>query len=178
MIVHTATVRGRCLACEPRAVVQHGVNADAIDLDLDGEWADLARVSVVLSRDGTSTALPWRGEPVAIPYELMEEPGALRLSVVGRTGADLRIVTRAMAMPLEVVEGGAVDGSYEPGDPVLDEVQQVIEDAEGAAEAAREAAARCRTISCGSGVPGGGGVAGDLYIDSETGKLYRLESDG
>lgn len=178
MILHTATVRCRTLECEPRAVVQHGVNSDAVALDLDAEWGGAERVSLVLAKGGRATSLAWVGEPLRIPYELMEDTGPLYLTVVGRTGSDVRVVTRRMSMPLEVVEAGEVDGDYEPGAPVLDEVQQAIADAEGAASEAREAAARCRTISCGKGGPEGGGVAGDLYIDSDSGNLYRLESNG
>lgn len=178
MIVHEAMVRDRGLSCRPREVVQHGVNSDSVHLALDGEWASLARVTLVMSKGGLSTALPWRGEPLPIPYELMEEPGPLHLTVVGRTGDDVRVVTARMAMPLEVVPSGDLDGTYEPGDPALDEVQQAIEDARDAASEALEAAGRCRTISCGAGAPESGGVAGDLYIDTETGGLYRLESNG
>lgn len=141
MLVHEARVRGREVSCAPREVVQHGVNSDAIALDLDGEWSDLARVTLVMSKGGTSTALAWSGEPVPVPYELMEEPGPLRLTVVGRSGSDVRVVTERMAMPLEVVPSGDLDGTYEPGDPALDEVQQAIEDAREAAEAANAAAA-------------------------------------
>lgn len=175
MLVHEARVRGREVSCAPREVVQHGVNSDAVALDLDAEWEGLARVTLVMSKGGLSTALAWAGEPVPVPYELMEEPGPLRLTVVGRSGSDVRVVTERMAMPLEVVPSGDLEGTYEPGDPELDEVQQAIEDARDAAAEAREAAGRCRTISCGPGEPGSGGVAGDLYIDTESGGLYRLE---
>ena len=175
MLVHTATVRARAVSAEPRRVVQRGVNADAVRLDLDAEWGALERVTLVLSKGGASTALPWEGEPLPVPYELMEEPGPLYLTVVGRSGADVRVVTERMDRPLQVVESGDVDGTYEPGDPALDEVQAAIADARGAAAEAREAAGRCTAISIGDGPPAGGGVAGDLYIDRATYDLYRLE---
>lgn len=178
MLVHVATVRGRRVSVWPRPIVQHGVNSDAVALDLDDEWADLARVTLVMSKGGLSTATTWEGEPIAVPWDLMEEPGPLHLTVVGRSGSDVRVVTERMQAPPHVVPSGELDGTHEPGDPALDEVQQAIEDAREAAGEAREAAGRCRTISCGPGVPGSGGVAGDLYIDTETGELYRLESNG
>lgn len=177
MLVHEARVRGRRLTCRPREVVQHGVNSDAVRLDLDDEWSGLARVTLVMSKGGLSTAVSWDGEPLAIPWDLMEEPGPLHLTVVGRTGSDVRVVTARMQAPMQVVPSGDLDGTHEPGDPALDEVQQAIEDARDAASEAREAAGRCRTISCGPGGPGSGGVAGDLYIDTQTGELYRLESN-
>lgn len=141
MLVHLATVRGRRVSVEPRTVVQHGVNADAVVLDLDDEWSGLARVTLVMSKGGLSTARTWEGEPLAIPWDLMEEPGPLHLTVVGRTGADVRVVTERMQAPLHVVPSGDLDGTHEPGDPALDEVQQAIEDARDAASEAREAAA-------------------------------------
>lgn len=40
VLVHQARVRRREVSCLPREVVQHGVNGDAAQLDLDGEWAE------------------------------------------------------------------------------------------------------------------------------------------
>lgn len=141
MLVHVATVRGRRVSVWPRPIVQHGVNSDAVALDLDDEWADLARVTLVMSKGGLSTATTWEGEPIAIPWDLMEEPGPLHLTVVGRSGSDVRVVTERMQAPPHVVPSGELDGTHEPGDPALDEVQQAIEDAREAAGEAREAAA-------------------------------------
>lgn len=175
MLEHVATVRAREISCEPRSIVQHGVNSDSVRLSLDGEWASLERVTLVMSKGGLSTAVPYEGDPVPVPFELMEEVGPLYLTVVGRSGDDVRVVTERMALPCAVVESGAVDGTYEPGDPVLDEVQAAIADARDAAGEAREAAARCNTITLGAGPPESGGVVGDLYIDSDDYRLYRLE---
>ena len=144
MLIHHAKVSGRKIAVEPRRVVQHGVNADAVSLELDGEWGALDRVTLVFSALGESAAVPFSGDPVPIPFELMESVGDIGLTVVGRSGADTRVVTERMAMPLRVVPSGDVDGTYEPGDPALDEVQQAIEDARDAAGDARDAAEECR----------------------------------
>lgn len=179
MLVHTAEVRGRRISVRPREVVQHGVNSDAVALDADAEWDGFDRVTVVMSKGGASTAIPYAGEPVPIPFELMEEPGAIYLTAIGRTGSDVRVVTARMPLPLTVVESGSVDGSYEPGDPALDEVQQAIEDARAAAGRADEAAERAGSlpsISCGEGDPSLGNNEGDLYIDSGSGALWKYES--
>ena len=181
MLVHTATVRGRAVSAEPRRVVQRGVNSDAVSLDLDEELEAMDRVTLVLTKGGASTALPWAGEPLPVPYEIMEEPGPIYLTVVGRTGEDVRVVTERMASPLVVVESGEVDGTYEPGDPALDEVQRAIADAREAAVRADEAAERASSlpsISCGGGAPSLGGVRGDLYIDSEGGALWEYGEIG
>lgn len=176
MLVHEVRVRCRRIEAEPREVVQHGVMSDALQLDLDGEWGEMERVSVVLAKGGESTALAYTGDPVQIPYELMEDPGPMYVTVIGRSG-EARVVTERMTSPLSVVESGSVDGGHEPGDPVLDEVQQAISNAVEAAERADAAADRAGslpTISCGSGDPAVGSNAGDLYIDSESGSLWEF----
>lgn len=168
MLVHRARVRRREVACAPREVVQHGVNSDAVELDLDGEWSGLARVTLVMSGEAGSYAYPWEGTPVPVPWELMEGTGPLLLTVVGRTGADVRVVTERMAMPLQVVPSGELDGTYEPGDPALDEVQQAIEDAREAASEAREAAAL---------IPGGG-EPGQVLTRTEGGSEWADPAGG
>lgn len=168
MLVHQARVRRREVSCSPREVVQHGVNADAVSLDLDAEWEGLARVTLVMAGEAGSYALPWEGAPVPVPWELMESPGPLRLTVVGRTGADVRVVTERMALPLQVVPSGDLGGDLEPGDPALDEVQQAIEDAREAAEEARDAAAL---------IPGGG-EPGQVLTRTEGGSEWADPSGG
>lgn len=177
MLVHTARVEARAVSCDPRTVVQNGVNSDAIALDLDGEWSSFERVSLVMSKGGASTSVPWLGEPIPVPYEAMEDVGELFLTVIGRSGDDVRVVTRRMSAPLVVVESGDIERSYEPGDPALDEVQQAIKDAEDAAADANAAAEQARalpSISCGDGPPSLGRNRGDLYIDSKDGILYEF----
>ena len=178
MLVHIARVEARAISCEPRAVVQNGVNSDAIALDLDCEWESFDRVSLVVSKDGASTAIPWLGDPVPIPYEAMQDEGEIFLSVIGRKGDDVRVVTRRMSAPLQVVASGTIDGTYEPGDPALDEVQQAIKNAEDAAGEAKDAAAQARSlpsIACGNGAPTLGRNRGDLYIDYGDGTLYEYQ---
>ena len=182
LLVHDVTVRDRTLHATPLDVVQHGVNADSIRLILDAEYSGADTVTLVLSQRSRSTAIPWRGDPIPIPGDLMEEPGYIRLTVIGRTADGARVVTRRMTSPLTVVESGPIDGTYEPGDPALDEVERLIvdanvaiNDANAAAERADEAAARCNTISVGEGGPQLGGRLNDLYVDASTGELFRYE---
>lgn len=182
LLVHDVTVRDRTLHATPLDVVQHGVNADSIRLILDAEYSAADTVTLVLSQRSRSTAIPWRGDPIPIPGDLMEEPGYIRLTVIGRTADGARVVTRRMTSPLTVVESGPIDGTYEPGDPALDEVEQLIvdanvaiNDANAAAERADEAAARCNTISVGEGGPQLGGRLNDLYVDATSGELFRYE---
>lgn len=182
LLVHDVTVRDRTLHATPLDVVQHGVNADAIRLILDAEYLCADTVTLVLSQRSRSTAIPWRGDPIPIPMDLMEEPGYIRLTVIGRTADDVRFVTRKMTEPLIVVESGPIDGTYEPGDPALDEVEQLIVDANvainnanDAAERANDSADRCNTISVGEGEPQLGGKLNDLYVDASTGELFRYE---
>lgn len=49
--VHTATVRDRRIHWNNREIVQHGINSDAIKLDLDPEFSGLDRIEVWLTTD-------------------------------------------------------------------------------------------------------------------------------
>lgn len=179
MLVHEAVVRDRAITCEERDVVQHGINSDAVSLSLDGEWDQFERITLVMTNEGRSTPYTYSGEPIHIPADFMETPGSdIHLSVVGRIGQDVRVVTQRMAMPLRVVESGRVDGIYEPGDPELDEVQQAIDDANAAAKRADAAADRAEsaaTISMGNGAPSVRQNEGSIYIDADSGDLWKYE---
>lgn len=51
MKTHVLKVRGRVASCEDLALVQGTVECDAVELDLDEEWAGLS-VSVAFAADG------------------------------------------------------------------------------------------------------------------------------
>lgn len=151
MIEHVAAVRGRIVTWDDRRVVQHGMGADRVVLDLDAEWDACDRIQVALA----CAALP---EPVRVVPEgralllsarLLAEPGQLRMQVVGYEGEAVRIVTEREASPLVVVESGDYDGAVppEPDQPdlwakLMADVEAATEAASGAAESANEAAAK------------------------------------
>lgn len=119
VLVHRAVVKMRSVQVEPRGVVQHGIEADAVELELDDEWAELSDIRIVFSggTGGSSAVVPYSGEQVSVPRRLMEEAGPLYLTVVGTSSDGRRVVTRRMARPMQVVPSGDIDGSVLPDDP-------------------------------------------------------------
>ena len=111
MIVHTARVRGRRIAWDRREVVQHGLNADAVVLDLDEEWRECDRIQAVLAGAGGPIRILVEGGSFPIPSALMEAPGAVRMCLMGHVGEAVRIVTAKEAAPLTVVESGEMGGT-------------------------------------------------------------------
>lgn len=191
--VHTLVVRDHRISCCDREMVQHGMGHDAISLDLDAEWDGLTITVVVGECDAAYDAV-WQGEPWVLPAVSLFEAGWLPVTVVGRddTGT-VRVVTERCDRLLRVVASGCVDGSVPPEDApdILHELLGAAEDARDAADAADAAAEsaqqwaeraqnvvnvkRATQVSVGEGMPKVGGIAGDSYIDYESGNLWEFE---
>lgn len=175
MLIHDCVIRDRTITASPRLIVQNGVNSDTLRLIPDEEYSR-GSLTLVIARDGRSTAIPWLGTPIPVPFDMLQEPGEIRLTAICRPDDDTRIVTRRMESPMLVVRSGELNGSYEPGDPALDEVQQAIADANAAAERADQAAERCTAIILTDGRPSVFGKANDLAINTTDGTLWRYEN--
>lgn len=191
--VHTLVVRDHRISCCDREMVQHGMGHDAISLDLDAEWDGLTITVVVGECDAAYDAV-WQGEPWVLPAVSLFEAGWLPVTVVGRddSGA-VRVVTERCDRLLRVVPSGCVDGSVPPEDApdILHELLGAAEDARDAADAADAAAEsaqqwaeraqnvvnvkRATQVTVGEGMPKVGGIAGDSYIDYESGNLWEFE---
>lgn len=191
--VHTLVVRDHRISCCDREMVQHGMGHDAISLDLDAEWDGLTITVVVGECDAAYDAV-WQGEPWVLPAVSLFEAGWLPVTVVGRddTGT-VRVVTERCDHLLRVVASGCVDGSVPPEDApdILHELLGAAEDARDAADAADAAAEsaqqwaeraqnivnvkRATQVTVGDGMPKVGGIAGDSYIDYESGNLWEFE---
>lgn len=191
--VHTLVVRDHRISCCDTEMVQHGMGHDAIQLDLDAEWDGLTITVVVGECDAAYDAV-WQGEPWVLPAVSLFEAGWLPVTVVGRddTGT-VRVVTERCDRLLRVVASGCVDGSVPPEDApdILHELLGAAEDAREAAEGADAAAEsaqqwaeraqnvvnvkRATQVSVGEGMPKVGGIAGDSYIDYESGNLWEFE---
>lgn len=191
--VHTLVVRDHRISCCDRDMVQHGMGHDAISLDLDAEWDGLTITVVVGECDAAYDAV-WQGEPWVLPAVSLFEAGWLPVTVVGRddTGT-VRVVTERCDRLLRVVASGCVDGSVPPEDApdILHELLGAAEDAresaegaDAAAESAQQWAERAQSVvnvkratqvTVGEGMPKVGGIAGDSYIDYESGNLWEFE---
>ena len=191
--VHTLVVRDHRISCCDCEMVQHGMGHDAIQLDLDAEWDGLTITIVVGGCDAAYDAV-WQGEPWVLPAVSLFEAGWLPVTVVGRDDSGtVRVVTERCDRLLRVVASGCVDGSVPPEDApdILHELLGAAEDARDAADAADAAAEsaqqwaeraqnivnvkRATQVTVGEGMPKVGGIAGDSYIDYESGNLWEFE---
>ena len=191
--IHTLTVRSHRVSCDSPTLVQHGMGHDAIALDLDAEWDGLS-TRLVLGPCGSAYDVLYEDAPVVVPAATLAEAGWLPVSVVGY-GEDgtVRVTTERCDHLLRVVESGCVDGSVPPEDApdILHELLGAAEDARDAADAADAAAEsaqqwaeraqnvvnvkRATQVTVGEGMPKVGGIAGDSYIDYESGNLWEFE---
>lgn len=191
--VHTLVVRDHKISCCDATMVQHGMGHDAIALDLDAEWDGLTVTIVVGECDAAYDAV-WLGEPWVLPAVALFDAGWLPVAVVGRDDSGtVRVVTERCDRLLRVVASGCVDGSVPPEDApdILHELLGAAEDARDAADAADVAAEsaqqwaeraqnvvnvkRATQVTVGEGMPKVGGIAGDSYIDYESGNLWEFE---
>ena len=153
MQLHTAQVRDRRIAWDRREVVQHGLNADAVVLDLDAEWRECDRIQAVLAGAGGPIRILVEGGRFNLPSALMEAPGAIRMCLMGHVGEAVRIVTAKEAKPLTVVESGDIAGiDPAPEQPdlwaqLMEEVRKATEGAKTAAQSATRAEADLRAAA-------------------------------
>lgn len=139
MLVHTATVRGRRLSWDVREVVQHGLNADRVELSLDPEWQECDSIMAVLAKAGADAFRVDARGGFFLPSALMGEPGPLRMCLIGYAGETLRVVTAKEAAPLCVVESGET-GGMDPAPEQPDLWAQLMEEVREATEGAKTAA--------------------------------------
>lgn len=182
MQTHIASVRSRRIAWDVREVVQHGLNADRVDLSLDDEWRACDSIVAVLAKTGQQAFRVEASRGFFIPSALMEETGPLRMCLIGYAGDSVRIVTAKEVSPLVVVESGETGGT-DPAPEQPDLWAQLMEEVGRAVEAAEDVKRRADAGEFdGSGISTGerdpasmeGAKVGDLYINSETGGLFEL----
>ena len=136
--VHVISVRERRVTVDYPTIIQHNVNTDTIELDLDGEWDGMS-VVLVLGPCGGATELAWHGEPLTLPSALAEDTGGIDVSVVGySTDGDTRLVTVAAPSLLNVIKSGCTVGEA-PGDETPDLIGQLVAAGDAANKAAQAA---------------------------------------
>ena len=153
MLTHIATIRGRAITWDHREVVQHGLNADRVELVTDREWQECDRVIAVLAKAGKESVRVDAGDGFNIPSALMEDAGPLRMCLLGYKGDSVRIVTAKEDAPLCVVESGEVAGmDPAPEQPdlwaqLMEEVRKATDGAKTAAQSATRAEADLRAAA-------------------------------
>ena len=136
--VHVITVRERRVTVDYPTIIQHNVNTDTIELDLDGEWDGMS-VVLVLGPCGGATELAWHGEPLTLPSALAEDTGGIDVSVVGYSAdGETRLVTVAAPSLLNVIKSGCTVGEA-PGDETPDLIGQLVAAGDAANKAAQAA---------------------------------------
>ena len=153
MLTHIATIRGRAITWDHREVVQHGLNADRVELVTDREWQECDRVIAVLAKAGKESVRVDAGDGFFVPSALMEDAGPLRMCLLGYKGDSVRIVTAKEDAPLCVVESGEVAGmDPAPEQPdlwaqLMEEVRKATDGAKTAAQSATRAEADLRAAA-------------------------------
>lgn len=140
--VHVISVRERRVSVDYPTIVQHNVNADLIELDLDGEWDGLS-VVLLLGECPHATELAWTGEPITLPSSLAESTGGIDVSVVGYSAdGETRLVTAEARNVLNVIKSGCLVGEV-PDDDTPDLIGQLV----AAGDAANQAASSANTAA-------------------------------
>lgn len=140
MVTHDLKVSSRRVSAKmARPIVAGSVGVDDISITLDEEWVGLD-VSLIFESATTSVEVSYSGENVVIPWEVLREPGKVKITLVGRkNGATL--VTAVMSTPITVFASGKVVGDAQPADPTETKLQQIANDAKAATKNANDAAA-------------------------------------
>lgn len=185
-LLHTVEIKNRRVNVSPLEIVQGGINSDEIVVVADEEWQKCDQILATFHNESVQNPVTLVysgiGSALNIPKAVMSEPGTMRISFTGYQNGRARIVTEIQGVrdAFQVVESGVIAGDIVPDDE--DEVGDLVgacleaaQEAKDAAKMAEEASKRATKISADSGEPLIGGITGDLYIDTETGKLFEFK---
>lgn len=164
-MLYRATITNREVVLDKVGFHQHSVGKDALRLLLDEEW-DGAEFTVVTfyrgrASRGTSEICGqrlWTGEDVDIPAAALTEAGELRITVTGIWPDGSSIVTCEMEDGADVCWSGAdsVDYEVDPGKDAIAQLADMVQTANAAAVAAKEAAQSAEAIADAGYLPDGG----------------------
>lgn len=147
MVRHVITARGQTLRVDVPSIVQHGLNSDEIELDLDETWDGLSIVLTLGEGDGARSTV--YAAPVTIPSALMEDVGYLPVTVTGYgDGGRVRILSERASHLLRVVPSGHYDeGSSADSEDGWDGEEEEDEDGPAASTSDYEALANLPSIN-------------------------------
>lgn len=118
-VIHEIEVVGRLISVRPgEEFVAGNVGVDYVSVAFaDDSWDGLSK-TVVFEGDDGDAAAPLSGSPVLVPWEVIQGPGTLRLTVVGTdSSGEVRMVTRRMSRGIDVMMRGLVEPSRVPPEP-------------------------------------------------------------
>lgn len=136
-MIHMVSVSNRRVKIQSNKFVQGGINADELDFSLEQEWLDCDTIYVNFTHetapDDTMT-LEYDGTTMAVPSEMLENIGAMYISLTGYDEGTVRLTTEIMSKPCQVVEAGyifGVDADSEENDPdIWMQIMETLKDHE------------------------------------------------
>lgn len=129
MRVHTLRVRGRAVECDDLTLVQGTVEADAVRLELDEEWAGLAVTVAFIADSERRTPAKNPDGTYTVPWECLAKAGSVRGIVEGR-GEDGTVLKHArMERPFRVLASDAAQDAPATGEPTKTELKASIDSA-------------------------------------------------
>lgn len=175
MDVHDMVVRGRRATCADLALVQGTKGADVVRLDLDAEW-DGCDVSVAFFGAG-ETVRPARREDGTwpVPWEVLKEPGCVRVSVEGVRGGDV-VRHASMERPFRCVAAD-IAPARGPFDPTESEWRALAAQAEKSAKAADDAACKAVAAVDSANAAEGKRAAAEASREASEGGRVKAEAD-
>lgn len=133
-------VKKRVITCK-KPMVEDNVLTYSLELSLDEEWSNFSAIRVIFYNDSIEVGdnnpkeVLLGKEPVVVPWEVLQQPGNLYLTVIG-TNENQVIITKEMDTPIRVYKAGMAEGGT-PLDPTPDLVQLIVEQATEAKEIAQ-----------------------------------------
>lgn len=133
-------VKKRIVTCK-KPMVEDNVLTYSLELSLDEEWSSFSTIRVIFYNDSMEVGdsnpkeVLFGKEPVVVPWEVLQQPGNLYLTVKG-TNENQVIITKEMDTPIRVYKAGMAEGDT-PLEPTPDLIQLIVEQANEAKEIAQ-----------------------------------------
>lgn len=171
-------VKKRILTCK-KPLVSENVETYSVSINVDEEWEGFnTRVvfynsSMEIGEDNPKNVVTQDIDNVVIPWEVLQEPGYLYLTLIGTKDTEV-IKTKEMDSPIVVNKAGMSEGGT-PLEPTPDTIQIIINTAQQAmniAQSVRDDADAGKF----SGPQGPKGDPGTTFDASNIGKGLKLEN--
>lgn len=138
-VKHQIQITDRTITHDAVSCVSGNVAVDVCTITKDDTWDGLT-LSLVWTGSGQRVEVSWDGtSDVIVPWEVLQKPGVVYLTLVGKSGSDVVKVTSVMSMPLTVVQAGESSGD-EPSEATMTAIDKALSDAQTAATAAASSA--------------------------------------
>lgn len=130
-------------------VIQNGIESDSVSVSLDAEWAGKSTYIAVFANGDDAVRVSFtyaQTVDLTVPWEALQNPGSMYVTLVAYGSDGSRIVTRMMQRPFRVACSGRIVGSDEK-DPTPDVVQSLVKALEESAASADSAATNANSAA-------------------------------